>query len=279
MHEIARMTPRLLLLLLLAGLAVLPGCSREPSPRQSMEAVSAPRTAQAFRSDSVAAQKARNPYLAFEHYYRIELPEKLIRPRLEATVERCNGEDFFNCTLLESSLNEDDNYVSGTIRLRIQTKGVDPLVATAAEGGDIASQSSRAEDLTESVMDTEKRLEMLQSYRERLQALEKTAASDIESLIKVTSELARVQSEIEDLQGDRAQIQKRLDLDLLTIQLFADNADDFLHPISRALDRFLYTLSAGVSSIITTLAWILPWLVLVVIVFGIIRWGWRRKRR
>lgn len=272
------MKPKLLAIALLSGLALLAACSPESTEMHFDAAEPAP-ARRSLNSEMITAQKARNPYLAFEHYYRIELPEELIRSRVEATVEQCTGEDFFNCTLVEASLNEDDRYVSGTIRLRIKTEGVDPLIATASEGGEVASQSTRGEDLTERVVDTEKRLEMLTSYRERLRALEDSAAGDIESLIKVASELARVQSDIEQLQGERAQIQKRLDLDLLTIHLFADSADDFLAPLRRAVDRFLYNLSAGTSSIITALAWTLPWIVSLLVLFVILRWAWRRKRR
>lgn len=230
-------------------------------------------------SDQMSAQKASNPFLALEHYFRIEQPEDSIRERFEATVKQCGQPDFYGCTLIDASLNEDDYYVSASIQVRIRNEGVSPLVATAAEDGEITSQNSRAEDLTEAVMDVDKRLEMLRSYRERLQALEARAGDDVESLIKVSSELARVQSEIEQVQGNREHLQKRLDLDLLNIQLYADSQDDFLAPITQAFDRFLYHLASGTSSIVTAIAWTLPWLLALFLVFFAFRLLRRRRKR
>ncbi|MEX1034031.1 MAG: hypothetical protein WDZ30_11770 [Cellvibrionaceae bacterium] len=60
----------------------------------------------ALTSNMVAAQKSRNPYLAYEHYFRIKLPEGLIRESFEATLDQCSSGDFHECTLIESSLNE-----------------------------------------------------------------------------------------------------------------------------------------------------------------------------
>ncbi|MEX1034032.1 MAG: DUF4349 domain-containing protein [Cellvibrionaceae bacterium] len=165
------------------------------------------------------------------------------------------------------------------MRVRIKNEGVDPLITIAARNGEIASQTSRAEDLAESVMDTDKRLEMLRSYRERLQALEASAAEDIESLIRVTSELARVQSDIEQAESNRANLQRRLDLDLLNIHFYADSEDNVLAPIARALDRFFYNLASGASSIITSVALFVPWIVVLLLGFFVLRWAWRRRRR
>lgn len=227
----------------------------------------------------IAAQRDRNPYLAFEHYYRVRLQEDLIRSRFQATVDQCTMEGFFGCTLVEASLDEEREYISASVQLRIESEGVAPLVSIAAEDDEIASQYSRAEDLAEAVMDTDKRLEMLKSYRERLEALESRAAGDIESLIRVSSELAKVQSDIERVEGTRTDLQKRLDLDLLNIHFYADSEDDLIAPIARALDRFLYNISAGASSIINAIAWALPWAASLLLTFFFLRWLWRRTRR
>lgn len=265
---------------LLLPLLALSACSRDaPSPpaERRLE-MSAPRESQLMVSDQVAAQKADNPYLALEHFYRIELPEDLLRSRFKATVDRCFDDDSFACTLVDANLNEEEHFTSANIQVRIQTAGVEPLISTAARGGDITSQSSRSEDLTKTVMDVEERLAMLRSYRERLQTLEARAADDIESLIKVNSELARVQAEIEQVQANREFLQKRLDLDLLNIHLYSDRRDNILAPISEAFDRFFYTLSTGASSIIFAVAWTLPWLVGLALLAGILRLVWRRRR-
>lgn len=257
---------------------LLTACNGEQGPR-GMEMASAPAAeSRLMASDRVAAQKARNPYLALEHNFRIELPEDAIRERFEATVEQCAQEDFHGCTLVDASLNEDDYSMSANIQVRIQTAGVDPLISTAAEDGEITSQSSRAEDLTEAVMDVDERLEMLRSYRDRLKALEENAAGDIESLIKVNSELARIQSEIENFQSNRDYLQKRLDLDMLNIHLYSDRRDDFLAPISEAFDRFFYHLASGTSSIVTAIAWTLPWALGLMVVVLLIRLARRRRR-
>lgn len=253
------------------------GCSEAPENR-ALERKSTGALADFAAADQMVAQKASNPFLALTHNFHIRHTENDIRERFEATVALCGQEDFFGCTLVDASLNEGRHYPSANIQLRIRSQGLAQLVAAAAEGGEIAAQNSRAEDLTEAVMDTDTRLEMLRSYRERLQALESRAQDDIDALIKVSSELARVQSDIERMEGSRNTLQRRLDLDLVNIHLYADEEDNYMAPLSRALDGFVYNLSSGVSGLITTLAFTLPWAIALLLVFTVLRWLWRRRR-
>jgi hypothetical protein len=109
--------------------------------------------------------------------------------------------------------------------------------------------------------------------------LPKSSALPYLSLIKMNAELVRVQAEIEQVQGSREFLQIRLDLDLLNIHLYSDRQDNIFAPISEAFDRFFYTLSTGASSSIIAIAWTLPWLVGLVLLLGILRLVWRRRRR
>ncbi|MGQ9425352.1 DUF4349 domain-containing protein [Gilvimarinus sp. F26214L] len=263
---------------------LLTACSDDPRVSPAPVGDAAPSFAgramgeRSVAADRMTAQKASNPYLALEHYFRVRLAEDLIRSRYEATVERCK-EDFFGCTLVDASLHEDRYALSANIQVRIANPGVEGLMETASEGGEIASQNSRAEDLTEVVTDTEKRLEMLKSYRQRLEALESRAADDIESLIKVSSELSRVQSDIERIEAQRKNLQKRLDLDLLNIHFYTETEDQVFTPVRQSLERFVYNLFVGVSGIITGVARALPWVVALLLLGTLLRWIWRRRSR
>lgn len=247
-------------------------CSPPPEPGSA-----GPGLADFAAAEQMVSQKAANPYLALSHDFRIKQAAADIRERFEATVALCGQDNFFDCSLINASLHEDRVYPGARLQLRIRNSGLAQLVAAAAAGGEIASQNSWAEDLGDAVMDTDARLEMLRSFRGRLQALEDQANDDIDALIKVSSELARVQSDIERMEGNRSNLQRRLDLDLVTIHFYADQEDSYLAPVSQSLDRFFYNLASGLSGLITALAFSLPWAIALLLAFGVLRWLWRRR--
>lgn len=275
---ILRMNMKKHLALALGLIALVTSACSDTRDGSSLERAAAAPAAHFAAADHMVAQKASNPYLALSHDFRIRHAENAIRERFNATVALCGQENFFDCTLIHASLHEDRQYPNATIQLRIRNQGLTELVTAATAGGAVVSQVSRAEDLTEAVTDTETRLEMLRSYRERLQALETRAQDDIDALIKVSSELARVQSDIEHMQGNRNNLQRRLDLDLVNLYFYTDAEDDYLSPLSESLDNFVYNLFSGASGLITTLAVTLPWALALLLLCSLVRWLWLRRR-
>jgi hypothetical protein len=152
-------------------------------------------------------------------------------------------------------------------------------VALAASGGEVASRNTSAEDLQGPIRDTAKRLDMLRSYREKLLALEGKVGNNAEALIKLSQELATVQSELEAASGVEAGLMERVNMDLLNISIQSRSQRGFWSPVKRSARDFGSNLSEGIASAITGAAYLLPWS-LILFVFGLlVRKVWKRVRR
>lgn len=164
------------------------------------------------------------------------------------------------------------------MRLRINPAGVDAIIAAAAAEGTISRRETTAEDLSDAITDTDTRMKMLTTYRDRLQALESQSKSNIDALIKVTSELATVQSDIERATRESETQRQRINTEIVKVDFDPQRHRAFWRPIREALESFASSLSAGIASAIVGVAFLLPWLVIAVPAFVLARVVWRRTR-
>ncbi|GAB2188537.1 hypothetical protein MAH1_01430 [Sessilibacter sp. MAH1] len=222
-------------------------------------------------------QRARTEYLAYEHSVSVELREEGIEDVFNEIISFCSEDEKNKCTILHSSLNTGD-YSYGNIRIRILPEGVNPLLGVASKNGNVSSRVTDVEDLQDSIVDGDKRLEMLRQYQARLIELEKKSGNDIESLIKVTQELSQVQSDIEYAVGEKAKLLQRTQMDIVHISLQTLSYVSFLRPISDSLSEFGENFSEGISQAIIALAYLLPWIVIILPLLYFVRVIWRKTR-
>ena len=216
-------------------------------------------------------------FLAYEHSVGVDTGEAQVRPLYEKVVAACKADTANGCMLLDSSL-DSGRYMQARISLRAKPAGVQKIVALVAAEGELTSQGTKAEDLGRPVMDSRKRLKMLRQYQAQLQELEKKSGNNVDALIKVTKELATVQTELEEATAENSLLMQRIDTDLLNVSISAQGKRSFWSPVKRSLGNFTENLTEGTANAITALAYILPWLAGFAILFPLLRKGWRRLR-
>ncbi len=219
----------------------------------------------------------KNRYLAYQHNLSIEVDNALIASIHGEIVSQCEADTQFGCVVLNSNLNSGD-YQSSQISLRLLPEGVGYFSNIASQKGNVASQSSIAQDLGDNIRDTTKRAEMAINYRDKLLALEAKETDDIDALVKIASELSRVQSEIEFAQGERAKLFQRVETQLLNISLTKPRIAGFWGPISDSLTSFKGDLAYGISDVISSSATIIPWFIFLIILFLVTRLMFRLLR-
>lgn len=104
------------------------------------------------------------------------------------------------------------------MRIRIPAVELDPMISDASALGRVLNRTVSENDVTTRYIDTEARLKTRLTLRDRLQALLETATS-VEDILNIERELARVQGEIDSMQGqlnymDRQVAESTLDLTL-----------------------------------------------------------------
>ncbi|GJJ03730.1 hypothetical protein RugamoR64_42680 [Duganella rhizosphaerae] len=250
-------------LLCLVVVMTLAGCSRP----QAMDG-SAPMAA--------GTAQGRDKFLAYQHAVTIDTGENQIKPLLERLTGACQADRENGCTLLKSSLGggrREDAF----LRVRAKPAGINKLLALAAAGGELARQETSVEDLARPVSDSAKRLEMLRVYQQRLTELERKPGIDADALIKLAREQASVQAELEQASGENAHLMARINLDLLDIHIQSGSRLSFWSPIQRSLSDFNGNLSSGIASTLTGLAYLLPWSLILALIWWLARKLWRRR--
>lgn len=227
--------------------------------------------------EAMALQSPGHETLAIEHEVTVELPDDDIDKAHQAVLDACTKNAGHHCTVLESTVGHGD-ISTGSLRMRVGPKAVEPLVALAGTFGEITRRTTSAEDLAKPILDTGKRLAMLEAYLEDLTRLRQQSRQDVEALIRVAAEIAKTQSELDAAKAEQAQLRQRVDLQILAISFYSERLESFSSPIGEALRDFGLNLGSGIAQAIAGIAFLLPWLVILIPLLFLLRRLWRKYR-
>ena len=254
-------------LLVMLSLSFLTACGK----KEESAAYAPTRTSEAS-SDKVVK------YLAYEHSLQIETNANKVITLFEKALAVCQEPSSSACTVMESQVSSgDDAYAS--LKFRAKPDVIKKIISALSQQADVTRQSTTAEDLEEPISDATKKLAMLKDYRTKLEALSGRASKDFDALIKVNSELAHVQSDIETLEGKHAHLMQRVETEILKVSIQSPHRHSFWQPIGQAVSGFGGNLSQGISNAVTAIAYLIPWAI--VLIFTM--WGgrklWRRWKK
>jgi hypothetical protein len=282
---------RISLAFFLLLLPVLAGCDEKvpDPPNRTAQSSPAPRdyVATVLKPDGVKPLPA-GVKLAYSHQLNLEMPPANVEPRFARARAACLEDPAFNCLLLGANLRSGFGYPQADLTLRLPHDQVDafeqrvlaPLPGEAPDALGIVSRSTEAEDLNQAMLDVERRLAQQTQYRDRLLELAKRSDAKVEDLIKVESELATVQSEIETLTAQQQHLNDQVATEKLTIafaarQSLAAQENPIVEVWHDAAGLFSRNVAEALRAMIMTLPWLLP----IVLLIQVIRLLWRFLRR
>jgi hypothetical protein len=233
-----------------------------------------------------AASPAPILYLAYSYQVGLELPADRLAEVMDAHMQECVAAGPRLCQLVSSQRQGDpDSSMRGSLSIRGEPawlrRYMDQLEGDAeSAGGRVRSQATNTEDLTRAIVDTEASLRAMTTLRDRLQRLLASRPGKLSDLLEVERELARVQSEIDSQQSNLAVMRTRVAMSELTIGYESAPravASDTFEPLTDSFAGFTGILVHGVAMIVTLIAALLPWVLLI----GLIVWlvlAWRKRR-
>jgi hypothetical protein len=263
------------LIVTIVAIGTIAGCSNK------QEAMRAAMSGADMEMQAITTSALREPRqdstLAYEHTVEIETPKEMLSARVMAVRDACNADKQNGCTLLEISNRTIDDVPHGSVRLRVAPGGVDTLIKLASHDGEVIDSRTRAEDLAQPLADTERQLALLNLHRQRLMEFMGRKDIGVEQLITVSRELATVQAQLEEFGSQRANLRRRVDTELVTVTWSAPVSayQSAQTPVSDALRSFGANFREAVSQVIVFLAYVLPWLVIIVPGLMLVRWLWR----
>ncbi|MES1042129.1 MULTISPECIES: DUF4349 domain-containing protein [Peribacillus] len=117
---------------------------------------------------------------------------------------------------------EDEELVEGTITVRVpEAHFQDFLADSEGEASEVVGRNVTGQDVTEQYVDLKARLKSKRAVEERLLAFMKDAEKT-EDLLKISSDLAVVQEEIEQLTGQMKYLENQTSYSTVTITLSQD---------------------------------------------------------
>lgn len=179
---------------------------------------------------------------------------------------------------------------SGYLALRVARDMVESAesVRRVADSPALSGVEITRQDRTRQMIDIEARLEQQRVLRDRLAELarEGRGAGDqrIQDLLQVERELARVQGEIESLQGQQRYLARVTDSVAVSASFQEQRGVEpyqhgVLAPLWRALDRSTTLFFESVGQVILVVVFLTPWLVIGIPALWLLSRLWRPLRR
>ena len=252
-----------------------------PPPIQARAAGTAPPSAD-------APPPGAAPLLAYSYSYSIEAPPAGVTALLRRHEQACQAAGPLTCQVVGSSTAQaGDDELSAQLTFRATPayvqrfrNGLNREVQGAR--GEVASSEVDTEDLTRSIIDTEARLRAGRLLRTRLEALIASRPGNLEQLLEIERELARVGGEIDAAESTLAVMRARVSMSTVTLTYGSTGAlvnPGDSRPLADAADSFARNLAASAAAILTFVSIVLPW----ALVLGLAVWGVshlvRRNRR
>ena len=234
-------------------------------------------SAPALRAEVAEESVKREKSLAYEHTVTVELQKDSLSARLGEVRTTCESRKDLACTVLDVSFGTEYEVPTGHVRMRLAPAAVEPVIEIAAKGGRITSRATHGEDLAEPISDTERELSLLSTHRDRLSEFLKRKDLKVDQVISLSKEISSAQTQIDALNTQRANLQRRVDTELLTIKLSPPKGAYAAGqtPIRDAIRSFGVDFRDAVAQVIRFTAALLPWLVIIIPGLVLLRLFWR----
>ncbi|WP_051710814.1 DUF4349 domain-containing protein [Andreprevotia chitinilytica] len=288
------MTPRLSTYLSipvapLLALVLLTGCGKREEPQAALSApAAAPSGAVAEKSAAAdtaeAAANAPRRYIAVRQHLTIETEPEQLSTVWQAAQQRCVEP---TCELLNATLNKADDYGVPTaqISVRLKPSAVAAYTTAISQNGKVIEQAISREDKTDEVIDVEARQKNIAQLRDNLRQMLNQQNAKLADLLAVQKELAEAQSQLDSMAGRRLALANQTDKVAVDIELRARRSvaeRSVFAPLMQSWHEVGYRFMENVGNVLTFVASILPWLLLLWLPgwWLIKRWrNWRAKRR
>lgn len=142
-----------------------------------------------------------------------------IRPAIDRILQNAGG---FAGTLTASEPPAGPRSISGT--LRIPNSRLDAALTELRQLGRVIEESQNAEDVTAAVADLEVRLSNGRVTEQRLNDVLRNRTGGVADVLEVEREIARVRTEIEQMEAQRQQLDRAIEYATLTLEIVEERA-------------------------------------------------------
>jgi hypothetical protein len=205
-------------------------------------------------------------FVAVRNKLEIVEPSSGLPKSIEAVVAFCGT---IQCEVLSSSVTNETAILSptGNIAARVAPQDLNKFLDFVGKQGKIAQHSTESEDKTAAVIDVEAKLKNQTEFRDSLRRMLTKPGVSVADLLQIQEKLAEAQAELDSEATQRKILANETEKVYVEVAFHAEQ-----HMVSRgafasvgeALRDFGSVLGDSLAALITAVAAILPWLIVIV---------------
>lgn len=251
----------------------------EPAP-PAPAAMSLDQQAEKQAGESAPLQR----YLAIRQDLNVEVAPDQLAESWGKVRDLCGT---LRCELLSSSLLRETPQQAGNamLEMRVEPADVEKLLAGLAGVAKVVAHNTTSEDKTAEVIDVEARIKNRTEFRDSLRVMlrDTTTKRTMADLLQIQRTLADTQAELDASATQRKVLQQQtskqhIQIQFTTVRALVGGGESY-NPMTQALRNAGRVLAESVGSLITFVAAVLPWLLLLVPVLWGVRRLWLRRRQ
>ncbi len=183
----------------------------------------------------------------------------------------------------ESRSQDEGQGRQAAVTCRVPAERLDEVVARLREVGREESIQLGSDDITEQYVDLEVRLRTQQQLEVRLRQLLERSSNDLSDLLEIEREVARVRTEIDQMEGRKRLWDQQVSLSTLTVLLheprpIGANEGGVWRTLRQAFRQAADNFVASVADVIAATGGIIPVAAALALAFWVARGLWRRTR-
>lgn len=214
---------------------------------------------------------------------RVEVKEDGFRAAFDRVTALASAHGGFvaSSTSRTNEGDDDERLAAGTLVLRVPAAAFETVRAALAELGEVKGDTVSGEDVTGQLVDLDARIRSLQVEEDALRRL-MSRARTVGETIEVQQQLTRVRQQIEQLHGQKAQLEDAASLATFSVDLFepgvavakAEESNRLAESFRTAVDGSL----AVIGGTVVVIGYLVPLALLALLGWALWRLATRRTR-
>ena len=246
------------------------GCAHKAPTDQRTTGLAAPQNfsyaSAKLVSGSAGTVFAAPRFVAVRHKLEIVEAGSGLAKSIEAVVTFCGG---IQCDVLSSSVTNETAALSpsGNIAARVAPQDLNKFLDFVAKQGKIAQHATESEDKTAAIVDVEAKLKNQADFRDSLRRMLTKPGVSVADLLQIQEKLAEAQAELDSDATQRKILANETEKVYVEIAFQAEQrtvARGAFASVREALRDSGSVLGDSLATLITAVAAIIPWLVVIV---------------
>lgn len=221
-------------------------------------------------------------FIAERDAIQVVTPESQLESAWQSLVIFCGT---IRCETVSSSITmrTPQSVPSGMVSLRVAPEDLQKLLSHLQSLGKIAQHTSERDDETTAVIDTEAKIKNLTAFRDNLRAMLARPSATTANVVEIDKQLTDTQAELDSETAQRKVLANETEKVAVEVSL---RVPEVAGPVTNGLSEIWdslrgagSTLGDSLANLVTTIVFLIPWLLVLVPTAWLLIKAWQRSRK